>query len=191
MLNDIFSNLNTKVFMIRYAIIAALCWSNIAIAKPSVTVTPSQQLVVRAQNAAAQNKTTEALDLYESAVAADPRNVAAYVGLGRSYEAIGMQGKALRYYRLALDINPNDLNALEAQTIGMIAKATPSKAQLSLDRLRKLCPKGCPSLTQADAAFTKAAQKTPEKTIPAKTIPAKNIPAENIPAENITATPTK
>jgi Tfp pilus assembly protein PilF len=134
------------------------------VAKPAVTATSSQQLAARAQSAAAQNKTSDALDLYEAAVAADPKNIAAYVGLGHTYEAIGMQGRALRYYRLALDINPNDVGALEAQATGMIAKGAPTKAQVPLDRLRKLCPKGCPALARVDAAFAKGAQKTSANT---------------------------
>jgi tetratricopeptide (TPR) repeat protein len=147
--------------MIRFAfVLSALLFSGSVYAKNADTASPSQALMARGQNAFAQGKTSEALDLYEAAVAADPKNGAAYVGLGRSYEAVGMQGKALRYYRLALDINPNDLAALEAQATGMMAKGAPSKAQDSLDRIRKLCPKGCPSLTRADAALSKAAQKT-------------------------------
>ncbi len=133
-------------------------------AKPVATATSSQQLAARAQSAAMQNKTSDALDLYEAAVAADPKNLSAYIGLGRSYEAIGMQGRALRYYRLALDINPNDVGALEAQATGMIAKGAPTLAQVPLDRLRKLCPKGCPALARVDAAFAKGAQKTSANT---------------------------
>jgi tetratricopeptide (TPR) repeat protein len=162
--------------MIRFAsFICAALLATPVLAKTSVGVTPSQTLAARAQSALAQNKTTDALDLYESAVAADPKNAAAYVGLGRAYEAAGLQGKALRYYRLALDINPNDINALEAQVAGMMAKGAPSKAQVPLDRLRKLCPKGCAALTRADAAFAKVAQKTSanNRVVPRAAIPVK------------------
>jgi tetratricopeptide (TPR) repeat protein len=143
-------------------------------AKPAV-ITSSQTLAARAQSAVALNKTSDALDLYEAAVAADPKNIAAYIGLGRTYEAIGMQGHALRYYRLALDINPNDVGALEAQALGMIAKGAPTKAQVPIDRLRKLCPKGCPALARVDAAFAKGAQKTSANNglVPRAVVPVK------------------
>jgi Tfp pilus assembly protein PilF len=145
------------------------------LAKPAAPISSSQTLAARAQTALTQNKTTDALDLYEAAVAADPKNTVAYVGLGRTYEAVGMQGRALRYYRLALDINPNDVSALEAQVAGMMAKSAPSKAQVPLDRLRKLCPKGCAALTRADAAFAKGAQKTTanNRVVPRAAIDAK------------------
>jgi tetratricopeptide (TPR) repeat protein len=159
------------------AVTAMLLMSTAAVAKPTVSPTAniSQQLVARGQIAAAQNKATEALDLYEAALAADPKNMSAYLGLGRAYENLGMQGKALRYYRLALEINPNDLLLLEAQAIGMIAKGAPTKAQAPLDRIRKLCPKGCPSLARVDAAFAKTVQKTGANTrlVPRAALPAK------------------
>jgi tetratricopeptide (TPR) repeat protein len=162
--------------MIRFAsFICAALLATPLLAKPAATISPSQALAARAQGALAQNKTADALDLYEAAVAANPKNTNAYVGLGRAYEAAGMQGKALRYYRLALDINPNDVSALEAQVAGMMAKGAPSKAQVPLDRLRKLCPKGCASLTRADAAFAKGAQKTSvnNRIVPRATMPVK------------------
>jgi Tfp pilus assembly protein PilF len=162
--------------MIRLAsFICAALLATPLLAKSAATISVSQTLAARAQTALAQTKTTDALDLYESAIAADPKNIAAYVGLGRAYEAVGMQGKALRYYRLALDINPNDLGALEAQVAGMMAKGAPSKAQVPLDRLRKLCPKGCAALTRADAAFAKGAQKTTanNRLVPRAIVPVK------------------
>jgi Tfp pilus assembly protein PilF len=153
--------------MIRSVIVTAALLAGASFAGASALAKPTaapmgmaQQLITRAQAAAAQSKPNDALDLYEAALAADPTNIAAYVGLGRSYETIGMQGRALRYYRLALDINPNDLTVLEAQALGMIAKGAPTKAQVPLDRIRKLCPKGCPSLARVDAAFAKSVQKT-------------------------------
>jgi tetratricopeptide (TPR) repeat protein len=157
------------------AVIFSLIITGPVLAKAAAPATASQQLAARAQSAAALNKTTEALDLYESAVAADPKNIAAYVGLGRTYEAAGMQGRALRYYRLALDINPNDLGALEAQALGMMAKGAPTKAQAPLDRIRKLCPKSCPTLVRVDAAFAKTAQKTGvnNRIVPRTLVPVK------------------
>jgi Tfp pilus assembly protein PilF len=163
--------------MLRSAIvIVSLCLANTALAKTTAApVAVSQQLVARAQAAVLQSKTTDALDLYEAALAADPKNMSAYLGLGRAYEGIGMQGRALRYYRLALEINPNDVAVLEAQALGMIAKGAPTKAQVPLDRIRKLCPKGCPSLARVDAAFTKTVQKTGANTriVPRAALPVK------------------
>jgi tetratricopeptide (TPR) repeat protein len=140
--------------------IAALIISTPLAAKPLAVSPLSQQLAAKGQQLAAQGKWPEALDQYETAVAADPKNGAAYVAMGRAYEQLGLPGKALRYYRLALDINPADLSALEAQALGMIGKGAPSKAEAPINRIRKLCPKGCPSLTRVDAAMAKTAQKS-------------------------------
>ena len=140
--------------MLRPVLIAlALSLPQLALAAPP---TLSQQMMKKAATAVSAGKLTDALDLYESAVAADPKNGAAYVGLGKVYEQLGLPGHGLRYYRQALDINPTDLDALEAQAAGLAARGSPSKADESVARLAKLCPKGCAQLTRANAAISKA-----------------------------------
>lgn len=109
------------------------------------------QLVARQPSTAA--------DLYESALAADPQNVAAYVGLGRAYEALGLPGKALGYYREALTIDPNNLAALEAQGSGLASKGFTQQAQAVLDRIRKLCRSECPPAHRLASTVAAAVQK--------------------------------
>jgi len=125
------------------AVSAALAFSGPVLAKaPSVNAT-SSRLMQQANNLLAQNQLNEAADLYESALVADPRNSNAFIGLGRTYEQLGMTGRAISYYRKALNINPNDLTALEASGMALIAKGSLAKAQETLDRMRRVCPKGC------------------------------------------------
>ena len=150
-----------RAVLIASALVAALP----ALAAPQ---TVSGQLASRAATAASAGKLTEALDLYESAVVADPRNASAYLAMGRVYEQLGLPGKALRYYRLALDINPADLNALEAQATGLAARGAPSKADATVDRIARLCPKGCPQLVRANAALSKARLAAAATPAPAK-----------------------
>ncbi len=121
----------------------------------SASVNPALNLIRQAQTAMVANKPTDALNFYESAAALDPNNAAPYIGMAKAYEQLGLRGKALRYYREALMINPNDQDALEAQAIGMIARGKPDQARANLDRLHRICVKGCPSIAHVEAALSK------------------------------------
>src|SRR3546814_10766862 len=56
-----------------------------------------------------------AIDLYESALAAEPRNRSAIIALAQVARAQGLPGKAIGLYREALLLEPNDLVALTGQ----------------------------------------------------------------------------
>lgn len=116
----------------------------------------SQALTRDAAAKLADQDAMGALSLYESAVVADPRNTAAYVGLGRAYDALQRPVDSMRYYGLALTLDPNDLNALEAQSMAFIAAGDIAQAQDNLNRLRRICVSGCAALNRVDAAIGRA-----------------------------------
>lgn len=130
-----------------------------AMARATVNAT-SARLASQGDALLIQGKPADAIDLYETALAADPKNVDAFVGLGKAYEKQGLTGKALSFYRKALVINPNDLDALEAQGLAMIAKGQVAKAQTALDRLSRICRGGCTQKDRLDAAVTAAQAKS-------------------------------
>jgi len=142
------------------AISAALAFSGPALAKaPSVNAT-SARLMQQANDLLSQNRAGEAADLYEAALVADPHNSNAFVGLGRAYERLGQTGRAISYYRKALIISPNDVTALEASGMALIAKGSLSKAQDTLDRLRRVCSKGCVQAERLANALSSAQAKS-------------------------------
>ena len=122
---------------------AALAVSAPALAKAPQANATSSRLMQQANALMGQNRAAEAADLYEAALTADPRNSNAFIGLGRAYEQLGLTGRAISYYRKALTINPNDVTALEASGMALITKGSLAQAQETLDRLRRVCPKGC------------------------------------------------
>jgi Tfp pilus assembly protein PilF len=143
------------------AILALMLAGASAMAKPAVGNPQANDLIVQARAATLANKPADALDLYETAMISDPTNPAAYVGLARTYETLGLQGKALRYYREALELNPNDVGVLESQALLMIAKGKNDKAQASLDRIKRLCAKtACPASARVESALAKARTQT-------------------------------
>jgi Tfp pilus assembly protein PilF len=84
-----------------------------------------------------------ATDAFESALAVDPGYGGTLVALGDAARKAGMQGKAIHYYRVALDRDPNDLDAISGEGGAMAEKGALTKAHADLTRLEGLCGKGC------------------------------------------------
>lgn len=109
------------------------------------------------QGAAAQKAgdLNGAIGLYESALAVDPRNRAAFIALGQVARAQGLPGKAIRYYREALALEPNDVAALAGQGEAMVQRGAVEKAKDNLARIRKLCDAACAPGAQLSSAIAK------------------------------------
>lgn len=99
-------------------------------------------------------------DALEGALVADPRNRQAYVALARVAQKQELQGKAIRLYREALKIDPNDLDALAGQGEAMVAKGAVEKARENLARIEKLCVARCAEQGQLAAAIEKGPSPT-------------------------------
>jgi tetratricopeptide (TPR) repeat protein len=115
----------------------------------------SVALQERGEAQLAQRQYQAAADSFEAALAADPRNRAAYVGLARAAEAEGLPGKAVRYYREALQIDPNHLATIEAQGLAYLARGARGRAEENLERLKKLCTGACPPADRLAAAIAR------------------------------------
>ena len=94
-------------------------------------------------------------DLLESALAIDPRNRAAYVALGRVAQGQGLPGKAVRFYRDALALDPNDTVALAGQGEAMVQKGAVERARVNLARINQLCKGACAPAAALNAAIAK------------------------------------
>lgn len=100
-----------------------------------------------------------AMGWYETALAVDPLNRSAYVGLAKVSEKQGLKGKAIRFYREALEIDPNDQTILVAQSEVMVAKGAIEAAQKNLARLRILCRADCSGADRLALSIDKAKEK--------------------------------
>ena len=92
-------------------------------------------------------------DFYESALAVDPRNRPAFIALGQVAQAQGLPGKAIRMYREALGLEPNDLAALSDQGDAMVQKGAVTKAKENLAKIRKICARECADATRLAAVI--------------------------------------
>lgn len=114
----------------------------------------SQRLTQSAFAALSAKNYPAAIDDFETALAVDPKNRTAFIGLARVAQAQGLPGKAVKYYREALQLDPNDLAALEGQGQAFAERGAKAKAQANLDRIRTLCRSDCAPAKRLESAIS-------------------------------------
>jgi tetratricopeptide (TPR) repeat protein len=139
-------------FLMRFTPIAlsfAIALATVASAghgqKPDDQIDPrSVALAQEAQGLQSAAKYQEAIDLLETALAVDPRNRQAYVGMARVAMAQRLPGKAIRFYNEALKLEPNDVNAIAGQGEAYVQRGAVERARRNLERVKTLA-KGPPA----------------------------------------------
>lgn len=135
---------------------------------PDSQITPqSVQLQRQAESQIAAGKLSEAADLLETALAVDPRNRSAFVDLARVAKQQKLFGKSVRLANEALQLEPNDLDAIEVQGEAMVELGAIPRAKENLAKLQKLCGNNpCRQIAALSAAISRgptvAAATTPE-----------------------------
>ena len=123
-------------------------------------IDPQSSALVAEGNAAKKaGQLDDAQGWFETALAVDPRNRAAFVGLAEVASERGLKGKAIGFYKSALDIEPNDLAILAAQGELMAAKGAVDAAKKNLARLNILCRSKCDETERLSLAIERAGQK--------------------------------
>jgi Tfp pilus assembly protein PilF len=124
--------------------------------RPDDQIDPrSLQLLAEGRAQRAAGNLDGATDTLETAVAVDPRNRAAFVVLAGVAGQRGLPGKAIRLYREALTLEPNDRAALQGQGQALVAKGAIAQARENLAKLKTLCKGQCPEATTLAAAIAK------------------------------------
>ena len=109
------------------------------------------------QSEAAAGRYEPATDALESALAVDPKNRSAFLALADVAKKQGLPGKAIRLYREALLIEPNDVVALAGQGEALVAKGAVTKAKENLAKVKTLCVSACPEQVSLAAAIERNA----------------------------------
>jgi len=127
----------------------------------------SVDLDQQARQLISAGKLEQAEDALETALAIDPRNRAAFVDMGRVAEKQHLFGKAIRMTNKALEMEPNDPNAIAIQGVAMVEMGATARAQANLQKLQTICGgKACPQIAELSAAITRgptvASAKPPE-----------------------------
>ena len=113
----------------------------------------SDQMVASGHAALTSGTPTEALEFFERALVANPASTAAILGLAKAHEAEGRVGRSLKYYRLALSLEPNHLEALGSQALAFLKRDMIDRAESNREKLARLCQNGCEPLDVVESAL--------------------------------------
>jgi Tfp pilus assembly protein PilF len=136
--------------------------------RPDDQISPkSIALMHQGQAALSAGKFEDAENALETALAVDPRNRSAFVDIARVAEKQHLFGKAIRMTNKALQLEPNDPDAIAVQGEAMVEMGATARAQANLQKLQAVCgAKGCPQIAQLSNAISRgptvAAVKAPE-----------------------------
>jgi Flp pilus assembly protein TadD len=149
-------------------------FSGLALAAPGASQRPDDQILPKsvelqhqARQLVAAGKFEQAEDLLETALSVDPRNRGAFVDIARVAEKQHLFGKAIRMTNKALQLEPNDPDAIAVQGEAMVELGATVRAQANLHKLQTICgAKACPQVAQLSAAISRgptvASAKAPE-----------------------------
>lgn len=129
---------------------------------PVAPISPmSLAMLAEAERLAAAGEADAATGYFETALAADPRNAAAFVGLARIARAQALTGKAIAFYREALALDPANRSALSGEGEALVARGAIAEARGVAARLRNLCGQSvCEELARLERSFAGAGERT-------------------------------
>ncbi|WP_404481264.1 tetratricopeptide repeat protein [Novosphingobium sp. BL-52-GroH] len=174
---------SAKDLLMRYTPVA-VALSLLAVISSSVTHSQSPEaldpraaaLVAEGRSALAGGNVNAAIDAYESALTVEPGSVTVLLSLAEATRRQGMQGKALHYYRVALNTDPRNLVAIAGEGMALAEKGATEKASRNLARLQTLCGKSCAETQKLAAAI---AQGPSPRMVTADAVTPKTVVSEN------------
>lgn len=116
-------------------------------------------LIAEGQAAMRTGDTQAAIDAYEAALAVDPGYTPIFLHLAEAARADELQGKAIRYYREALERDPNNLSAIAGEGEALAEKGAIERARLNLAKVQSLCGDSCPETRELAAAIAAGPHK--------------------------------
>lgn len=94
-----------------------------------------------------------AIDSFEAALVVDPGYTEIYLELAEAVRKDGLQGKAIHYYREALERDPGNFAAISGEGEALLEKGAIEKARRNLAQLESLCGPGCDETVELAAAI--------------------------------------
>lgn len=160
MANPAFSNpAALKEFVMRFSP-AAVALSLLAAVSASVGYGADRQpdpralrLVTEGRSELAAGNVQAATDSFEAALAVDPAYTAVYLHLAEAARRLGLQGKAIHFYREALQREPRNFAAISGEGEALLEKGAVEKARRNLAQLQSLCGATCIETQQLASAI--------------------------------------
>jgi Flp pilus assembly protein TadD len=177
------TSLSAKDILMRYTPVAVALSLVVAVSSSVLQSAPNEALDPRAASLLAQGRTElsagrneAAVDAFEAALTVQPGNAQILVELASATRRLGMQGKAIHYYREALEIDPRNFAAIAGEGGAMAEKGATEKANRNLARLKSLCGNDCAEARQLAAVI---ARGPAPKVVTAEAVTPKPIVSEN------------
>ena len=117
-------------------------------------------LIAEGQSELASGQVQAAIDSFEAALAVDPAYTPIYLELAEAARHSGLQGKAIHYYREALERDPENLAAISGEGEALLEKGAIEKARRNLAQLESMCGGDCEETRQLAAALQRGPQPT-------------------------------
>lgn len=121
-------------------------------AAPRAPDARAAELIAKGEAALQSGDTQGAIDAFEAALVVDPGYTPTLLRLAEAARASDLQGKAIRYYREALDREPKNVNALAGEGAALAEKGAIAKAKERLALVEKACGKDACAPAQALSA---------------------------------------
>jgi len=116
-------------------------------------------LIAQGQAALNAGETQAAVDAFEAALAVDPGYTPIIINLAESARQQGLQGKAIRYYREALERDPGNFAAIAGEGAALVEKGAVEKAKRNLAKLQSLCGDACPETVALQGTIARGPQQ--------------------------------
>lgn len=115
----------------------------------------AEALIAQGQTALAGGQTQAAIDAFEAALAVDPGYTPIFIDLAEAARQQGLQGKAIRYYREALERDPGNFAAISGEGAALVEKGALEKAKRNLAKLQSLCGDQCPETVALQSSIAR------------------------------------
>ncbi len=112
-------------------------------------------LITQGQAALAAGEAQAAVDAFEAALAVDPGHTPIFIDLAEAARQQGLQGKAIRYYREALERDPGNFAAISGEGAALVEKGAVEKAKRNLAKLQSLCGDACPETVALQSSIAR------------------------------------
>ena len=155
-----------KELLMRYTPVALALSLAVAVTS-SVALSAERQadpraaaLIAEGRSELASGQVQAAIDSFEAALAVDPAHTPIYLDLAEAARLSGLQGKAIHYYREALERDPNNLAAISGEGEALLEKGAIEKARRNLAQLESMCGGECEETQELAAALQRGPQPT-------------------------------
>ncbi len=124
--------------------LALVTTASVTTARSSAPDPRAVALQEQGRAALARGEVQGAIDAFEAALAVDPAHTGLFIDLGEASRQVGLQGKAIAYYREALAREPRNFAAMSGEGEALAERGAMEKAKRSLAQLESLCGATCP-----------------------------------------------